>query len=61
MDSFEPKNIARFIKYEKVKEKRAAETEEEKKDRHKKGNKLDTARRKAKKTLATLWKKVKNK
>ena len=36
MDSFEPKNLARFIKYEKVKEKRVAETEEEKKDRHKK-------------------------
>ena len=58
IDSCECKNLARFVRCEKLTEKRAAETEEEKKDRHKKGNKQDTARRKAKKTLATLWKKI---
>ena len=54
VDSCECKNLARFARCEKLTEKRAAETEEEKKDRHRKGNKQDTARRKAKKTFATL-------
>ena len=54
MDSCECKNLARFVRCEKLTEKRTAETEEEKKDRHRRGNKQDTARMKAKKTFATL-------
>ena len=57
MESCERKNPARFIKN--GMKKKAAETEKEEKDSCKKGSEQDRARREAKKTLATLWKKVK--